>query len=121
LWGPIFFKISEDFGTFFKFESLVLIMERKGAYYTEELGEKVAATARPAKISKIHLIYSNISHTWSIVPQGRLRALRIFSSKSEATFFARKTAIRLSADFIIIHDKNGEVASRIPVHKKTPP
>jgi hypothetical protein len=33
-------------------------MERKGAYYTEELGEKVAAAARPDKISTIYVIYS---------------------------------------------------------------
>jgi hypothetical protein len=94
-------------------------MERKGAYYTEELGEKVAAAARPDRISKIHLIFSNISKTWSVVPQGRLRALRVLTSKSEAISFARKTAIRLSADFIVVHDKNGEVANRIPIHKKT--
>jgi|GEM_PF-7017734 len=93
-------------------------MEKRGAYYTEELGEKVAATARPDKISTIHVIFSIISHKWSVVPQGRLRALRVLTNKSEAISFARKTAIRLSADFIVVHDKYGEAAKRIPIHKK---
>jgi hypothetical protein len=93
-------------------------MEKKGAYYTEELGEKVAATARPDRISTIHVIFSIISHTWSVVLQGRLRALRVFTRKSEAISFARKTAIRFSADYVIIHGKKEEDSIRIPIHKK---
>jgi len=93
-------------------------MERKGAYYTEALGEKVAAAARPDKISTIYVIYSTISRTWSVVPQGRMRALRVLRNKSEAISFARKTALRLSADYIVLDGNKDEGSKEIPVHKK---
>ncbi len=89
-------------------------MAEQKAYYTKTLGRKVASGAKPIKVSKIHVV-SGPSNTWSVVAEGSLISIRSSLNKRKALSCARKTAARKSAQFIVIHDKNGNVAERIKV------
>lgn len=85
------------------------------AYKNRGSQVKVSKRSKLPPITKIHVI----SHrpNWSIVAEGRIKSFRSSLSKSEAIALARKLATRLSADFVVIHDRNGEVTKRIAVQK----
>ncbi|MEO6133160.1 MAG: DUF2188 domain-containing protein [Saprospiraceae bacterium] len=89
-------------------------MAEQKAYYTKALGRKVALGARPNEVSKIHVI-SGPSNTWSVVAEGSVVSERSSLNKRSALSYARKSATRKAAKFIVIHDKNGDVAKRIKV------
>jgi len=94
-------------------------MSTQGAFYTKALGRMVAKGARPDKITKIHVI-SGKNDTWSVVIQGNFKAFRASLSKSEAISLAKEIAAKKAAEFVVVHDKSGNVMRRIPVKMPAP-
>ena len=89
-------------------------MASKKAVYTKSLGRKVASSARPVSISKIHVIRGP-SNTWSVVVEGSLISIKSALEKRAALSLAKKEAKNKSARLVVVHDKYGNVAERIKV------
>lgn len=79
--------------------------------YTKKLGSEVAALAKVSVAGKYHVILGD-NNTWMVVANGNLRATRVFSSRTEAIEFAKKSASKKSGE-VVIHKRSGDVEDRI--------
>ncbi len=77
----------------------------------KRIGRGLAHDARNPSKNKLHIVYSG-SKGWSVVPDGKARAIRILSSKKNAINFAKKY---LDEGKISVHNTDGTVSSYITV------
>ncbi len=89
-------------------------MSTQVALYTKALGELLANGARPDRINKIHIILGK-KDSWSVVAQGNSRSSRSLHSKSEAITYAKRLARSKSANWVVVHNKNGDVDRKIEI------
>lgn len=89
-------------------------MTKTGAFYTKALGRKVALSANPATVTKIHVI-SGRMNTWSVAKEGSSRFSRTRLTKSDALIFAKRLARSTSATWVVVHNKNGEVERKLEI------
>lgn len=52
---------------------------------------------------------------WSVVVEGRLRALRVFSTVDEAVAYAKEIATEKESE-VVIHEESGRIRNRISFH-----
>jgi hypothetical protein len=83
--------------------------------YTKKLGTRVAVAARPVNSRKYHVITGD-GENWNVVADGNIRATKVFTTKSSAIEFARKTADKIEGE-VIIHKKTGEIEERVSLAK----
>ncbi len=79
--------------------------------YTKKLGARVASSARLDTTKKYHVV-SGPDQKWTVVADGKVRATRVFDTKSEAVEYAVKLADKVNGG-VVIHSDMGEVEERI--------
>lgn len=89
-------------------------MSTQVAYYTKALGKIVAKGARPDRITKIHIIFGK-KDSWYVVAEGNSRSSRSSLTKSEALTYARRLAKSKSANWVVVHNKNGDVDRKLEI------
>ncbi|MBU3677530.1 MAG: DUF2188 domain-containing protein [Chitinophagaceae bacterium] len=77
--------------------------------YTKKLAESLAAMATERKKNKYHIITG--LGNWRVVPDGKLRARRIFKSEEEAIQFAIEIAKKHQGE-VVVHTYQGYVKER---------
>ncbi len=83
----------------------------KKSLYTKKLGMKVASDALPELVGHYHVI-SGDSSKWTVVSEGKVRPMKVFSTQKAAISFARRTA-SLKTGVVYIHAKTGQVRDKI--------
>jgi Uncharacterized protein conserved in bacteria (DUF2188) len=87
---------------------------RKGIQYTPSLGRAIARKAKRARADRFHLI-SSISDVdkWSLVPEGGVKSIRVFMSKSAALDYVKNIKRESGKVYVVIHGKDGTVEDRV--------
>lgn len=83
-------------------------MATKTIKYTPALGRMVASEAQGMD-GTYHVVPSMAK--WAIVPDGKVRAIRIFDSKPAAVAYARRAATK-KYGMVVVHDRQGNVQTR---------
>lgn len=83
--------------------------------YTKKLGTNVAAGARPLYPIRYHVI-SRTSNGWTVVPEGSVRGIKVFSTQRQAVTFARQTASQRHGE-VVIHGKTGQISDLVSFKK----
>lgn len=78
--------------------------------YTASLGRFVSRAAKIAKTDTAHVIY-NSSNGWAVVMDGSSKSVKSFTTKGGAVMYAKKYLKSKSGNKVIIHDRNGKIAS----------
>lgn len=79
--------------------------------YTRSLGLKVANNAQPEFIRNFHVI-SRDSTKWTVVSDGKVRPIKVFTTRQAAINFAKKTA-SIKTGIVFIHHRSGQLKSKI--------
>lgn len=83
----------------------------KKSLYTKKLGMQVANDAQPTFLGHYHVISAN-ARKWTVVSEGKVRPLKVFTTQKAAISFARRTA-SLKTGVVYIHAKTGQVRDKI--------
>ena len=84
-------------------------------YYTRELGETVANGALRVNSGRYHVI-SGDAQRWTVVPEGRIRPIKVFSTQRQAIVFAKQTASKRTGE-VFIHGRSGQIIEQISFSK----
>ena len=84
-------------------------------YYTKELGETVASGALRINSGRYHVI-SGEAQRWTVVSEGRIRPLKVFSTQRQAVKYAKQTASRITGE-VFIHGRTGQISQTISFAK----
>ena len=84
-------------------------------FYTKELGQTVARGALRVNSGRYHVI-SGDAQRWTVVSEGRIRPIKVFSTQREAVTFAKQTASRITGE-VFIHGKTGLIRDTISFTK----
>ena len=83
--------------------------------YTKELGASVGLAAKTNNPRKYHVILGE-GKNWAVVADGKIRAIKVFSSRLGAINFAKETASKIKGE-VVIHKETGEIEDRVSLHK----
>jgi hypothetical protein len=83
---------------------------KKKLTYTKRLGNSVARRALSSNLMKYHVISGDSS--WRVVSDGRMKALRAFSTEEQAVDYAKDMAFKKTGE-VVIHDGKGQIKNRI--------
>jgi hypothetical protein len=78
--------------------------------YTAKLGKSLAEQALGSAVFKLHIISGDTN--WRVVPEGRVKAMRSFSTIDQAIDFAKNLASKKTGQ-VVVHERNGNVKTRI--------
>ena len=87
----------------------------KRIIYNPSLGKVVARGAKRSRSGRFHVI-SSISDLgkWTLVSEGSIRPLRVFSTKNAAISFAKRSSLgRRDMREVIVHGQDGSIQNKI--------
>ena len=88
----------------------------KKLIYTKKLGGIVARSAQAVSSGRYHVI-SGEAKKWTVVPEGSVRVVKVFSTKQAAVSFAKQTASKKTGE-VIVHARTGQIKDTFSFAKK---
>ncbi len=82
--------------------------------YTRALGKLLTTSIQNSKESVRYHVVSGLTQNWSVISEGSTKAVKSFSEQEEAINYAKQKVANRTGE-IVIHTKNGQIGSRIPV------
>lgn len=83
----------------------------KKSLYTRKLGSAVAKSAQRVRPGRYHVI-SGEAEKWTVVPEGSVYAVKVFSTQKDAVTYAKQSASKRTGE-VIIHERTGQIRDRI--------